>query len=72
MTQSNSVVLGNRANVGIGTTAPKAKLDVEGGDVFVGLPGRGIILKSPDGAICRLLTIDNAGALVIEARSCPQ
>jgi len=30
VTQSNSVVLGNNANVGIGTSAPAAKLHVEG------------------------------------------
>ena len=38
VTQSNSLVLGNNAKVGIGTPAPLAKLDVRG-DVFVGLTG---------------------------------
>ena len=31
LTQSNTVVLGNGANVGIGTSAPAAKLDIQGG-----------------------------------------
>src|SRR5438445_577661 len=39
--------------VGIGTTTPKAKLDVTGGNILVGSPGQGIILKSPNGLTCR-------------------
>ena len=57
--------------VGIGTTAPKAKLDVTGGNILVGSPGQGIILKSPDGLTCKLLSIDNAGAMVLTAVTCP-
>jgi carbonic anhydrase/acetyltransferase-like protein (isoleucine patch superfamily) len=77
--QSNSLVLGsiNGVNsatadtkVGIGTTAPKATLDVTGGNIFVGTPGQGIILKSPDGGTCRLLSIDNAGNLVTAMTPC--
>ena len=70
-TQSNSVILGSAANVGIGTTAPKAKLDVTGGNILIGSPGQGIILKSPDGAACRLFSIDNAGAMALTAVACP-
>ena len=80
VTQSDSLVLGsiNGVNgasadtrVGIGTTAPKAKLDVTGGNILVGSPGQGIVLKSPDGATCKLLSIDNAGAMVLSAVACP-
>jgi hypothetical protein len=71
VTQSNSVALGNNASVGIGTPAPRKKLHIEGGDVYVGSPGQGVILKSPDGATCRMLTIDNAGALMLTAVACP-
>ena len=79
VSQSNSLVLGsiNGANgatadtlVGIGTTAPKAKLEVTGGDILIGTPGQGIILKSPNGGTCRLLSIDNAGNLVVSPTPC--
>jgi hypothetical protein len=80
VTQSNTLVLGSingingataDAKVGIGTTAPKAKLDVAGGNILVGSPGQGIILKSPNGATCKLFSIDNAGAMVLTAVACP-
>jgi hypothetical protein len=57
--------------VGIGTTAPKATLDVTGGSILVGTPGQGIVLKSPDGATCKLLSIDNAGAVALSTVACP-
>jgi len=72
VTQSNSLVLGsNNVNVGIGTTAPKTKLHVQGGHILVGAPGQGIILKSPDGNTCKLLSIDNAGAMALTPVTCP-
>jgi len=80
VTQPNSLVLGGingvggataDTSVGIGTPAPKAKLDVTGGNILVGTPGQGIILKSPDGATCKLLAIDNAGAIVLTVIACP-
>ena len=73
VTQSDSLVLGNVTDtkVGVGTTAPKAKLDVTGGNILVGSPGQGIILKSPDGATCKLMSIDNAGAMTLSPIACP-
>jgi len=78
--QNNSLVLGGisglngaaaSTNVGIGTTTPKAKLDVTGGSILVGSPGQGVILKSPNGSTCRLLGIDNLGAMTLTAIPCP-
>lgn len=57
-------------NVGIGTTAPKAKLEVTNGDVYVNDATRGIILKAPNGS-CWRVTIDNTGNFVRTAITCP-
>ena len=54
-----------------GISEPPPKLKVSGGDILVGSPGQGIILKSPNGTTCRLLSIDNAGVMVLTAFSCP-
>ena len=79
VTQSNSLVLGSingingataDTNVGIGTTAPLARLHVQNGDIYVGSAGRGIILKSPDGTKCAMLSIDNSGTLVTTSYAC--
>jgi hypothetical protein len=68
--QSDSVILGNNASVGIGTSAPGARLDVRDGDILVGSPGQGIILKSPDGATCLRLTVSDAGVLTQTIVAC--
>jgi hypothetical protein len=74
VTQSNSLVLGNGVKVGAGTSAPKEKLHVLGGNILidgVATNNNGLILKSPDGLTCAKLTIDNAGALVTTVITCP-
>ena len=58
-------------NFGIGTSAPRAKLDVTGGNILIDSPGKGIILKSPDANTCRLLAVDDAGAISLTAVVCP-
>ena len=64
---SNTVVLGR----GVDTVQVPGSLQVNGSSVLVGTPGHGIILKSPDGVTCRLLSIDNAGNLSLAAMACP-
>lgn len=42
------------------------------GQVSVDRPGQGIVLKSPNGQVCRKLTINDAGELVVQPMgSCP-
>jgi hypothetical protein len=74
ISQGNSpelVIANGSGNVGIGTSAPHSKLQVDGGNLYVGSPGQGIVLKSPNGAVCRRLTIDNTGAMVLLPITCP-
>ncbi len=74
VTQSDSIVLGrvgsSAPNVGIGTTAPRSKLHLVGGELFVDAIGQGIVLKAPSGA-CFELTVTNTGALTTTAVACP-
>jgi hypothetical protein len=77
VSQSNSLVLGNSAiNVGIGTTAPSAKLHVNGsikvtsGAVYITNPNT-IIITSPNGA-CWGITVNDAGGLAtFPVNPCP-
>jgi hypothetical protein len=57
-------------SVGIGTTAPKAKLHVARGKIYVEASGQGVILKSPGGS-CFEMTVTDAGALTTAAVACP-
>jgi hypothetical protein len=69
--QSNSLVLGNSVNVGIGTTAPNAKLQVTSGDVYVQTQGKGIILRATDGTNCYRVLVNNTGTLATTLVTCP-
>lgn len=74
VSQSDSLVLGSGVKVGIGSSQPAEKLHVVG-NVFIGgnpaAGANGLILKSPNGATCAKLTIDNAGVLVTAVIACP-
>ena len=63
-------VVKENGDVGIGVSQPSARLEVQGGSIRVGSAGQGIILKSPNGATCRLLTIDNSGGITLAPTSC--
>jgi hypothetical protein len=78
---SNTVVLGNdlitstrlkgdvivaNGSVGIGTTSPASKLEVDGGDIEVDDSASGLILRSPDGTRYRI-TVANGGTLAVTA-----
>lgn len=42
------------------------------GQITVGRPGQGIVLKSPNGLVCRKLVIDDAGNFIVQPMgSCP-
>ncbi|PLX20066.1 MAG: hypothetical protein C0599_09820 [Salinivirgaceae bacterium] len=57
-------------NIGIGTTNPKAKLQVTNGDIFISDISKGIIMKSPDGN-CWRGVLDNTGNLTFSTIDCP-
>jgi DNA repair exonuclease SbcCD ATPase subunit len=60
---STNVGIHTTSNVGIGTTNPTSKLEVQGGDIRVGVnTSEGVILTSPNGTKYRLIVSD-AGAL---------
>ena len=52
--------------VGIGTTSPASKLEVDGGDIEVDDSASGLILRSPDGTRYRI-TVANGGTLAVAA-----
>jgi hypothetical protein len=51
--------------------APMVKLKVDGGNILVGSPGQGLILRSPGGTVCKSIGIDNAGVLSTSSVPCP-
>tara|TARA_R110000782_G_scaffold195445_2_gene284941 strand:- start:1590 stop:3104 length:1515 start_codon:yes stop_codon:yes gene_type:complete len=53
-------------DVGIGTTTPHSKLEVDGGDIEVDDSASGLILRSPDGTRYRI-TVANGGTLSVAA-----
>jgi hypothetical protein len=56
--------------VGIGVMAPRTKLHVSSGDVYIDNFNNGVVMVSPNGQ-CWRVTIDNAGTLASTAIACP-
>ena len=67
----NLVLQPSGGNVGIGTTAPNAKLHVSAGDAAITTQGNGLILRATNGPNCYRLTVDNAGVLAQALVPCP-
>lgn len=57
-------------NIGIGTSSPAAKLQVNDGDVYIEDFSRGVIMKSSDGS-CWRMTVSTAGAPIMTKITCP-
>ena len=56
---STNIGIHTTSNVGIGTTNPSTKLEVQGGDIKVGVnTSEGVILTSPNGTKYRLIVSD--------------
>jgi uncharacterized delta-60 repeat protein len=52
-------------------TPPVLKVNIAGGNVLVGSPGAGIILRSPNGTVCIKIGIDNVGGMTTTITPCP-
>lgn len=56
-------------NVGIGTSSPNARLQVNGGNIYIPNPNS-LIITSPNGT-CWFITVGNTGALSTFSVTCP-
>ncbi len=57
-------------NLGLGTTNPRTKLQVENGDIYINSITSGVIMKSPNGG-CWRMTVSNTGTPIFTAITCP-
>jgi hypothetical protein len=66
-----SIQLGGPTADANATAAGPVKVHVVAGDVSFTGNGDGFILRSPNGLVCRLVSINDAGAIVTTAVACP-
>jgi hypothetical protein len=62
--------MSNNGNLGLGTKSPNAKIQVNNGDIFIGTPYNGLIMKSPNGN-CFKMTVNDNGTLSSILITCP-
>ena len=56
--------------LGLGTSEPKTKLQIEDGDIYLSDINKGVIMTSSNGN-CWRVTVDDSGALVSNQITCP-
>jgi hypothetical protein len=64
-------VIASTGNIGIGTPIPNAKLQIANGNIYTSAGGTGLIVKSPNGTICKKIGIDNSGNIIAISITCP-
>jgi hypothetical protein len=69
-TYSEKMRITEEGNVGIGTTNPRTKVEIQDGDIYMSSIDKGIIMTSPDGQ-CWRGTINNSGVLEFLPVTCP-
>jgi hypothetical protein len=62
--------MSNNGNLGLGTKTPNTKIQVNNGDIYIGTPFNGLIMKSPNGN-CYKMTVNDNGTLSSTLISCP-
>jgi uncharacterized delta-60 repeat protein len=70
---TNNTVEDSRPSWGGGTTTPPApptRLKIDNGNILIGSPGAGLLIRMPNGLACVKIAIDNAGALATTTVPC--